>query len=326
MIIKGNKVNGLVDFAKEEIAKKGYYPSDECYQMLFYIKRHPNKLQNIHVIVINGRITGFVFKETKFNTLMLTPSFVMTTTLKEKTLAFKDIKNYFKQPHVILMDKYFSNSNDEKFGLTPCSTTIEADGEDYELNLNEREKDFFVSKEDWKNLLIDNFKAICLPAPDLDKLTFDFVKGDEVASNFNLNNDVHYPFMEWISDSYQPLIFGFHYTTMDFASNQAALLAKIDGKVIGIIKIGKYYEGKYYEHIGLNYVDVNFFFRNKGLLTRMVDELTKYINGSIPFVLSFESEMGKICRVHNHFKKAPFKGKVFTDKEWEIYLLSLNQH
>ena len=103
----------------------------------------------------------------------------------------------------------------------------------------------------------------------------------------------HYPFA------------GFHYFKPEkfAADNIEYLIAKQGDKMVGAIKYGFYNTSISMPHNGINYIDVQVGFRNKGIAKQMIKELDKYLNKKYPLFLTDASGMGSECKMEEYFKK-----------------------
>jgi hypothetical protein len=108
---------------------------------------------------------------------------------------------------------------------------------------------------------------------------------------------------------------GFHYMSQShLPENTWYLLAMVDNKPIGCICVEKFEQYGYY---GLSYIDVAFPYKNNGVAKKMIHELTKYIPGDLPLLLSMESEEGKKCHIHECFKREKWHQVAFTQDEFD---------
>lgn len=118
----------------------------------------------------------------------------------------------------------------------------------------------------------------------------------------------------WVNTSNNYSVVGFTYFKPE-DDNGKYLLAYNKDILVGIIKIGIYGSEKD-KRQSVCYIDVNAAYRNRGIAKRMIYELEKHLDENLPLVLTDESEMGKICRIHQHFKDAGYSIPVYRHREF----------
>lgn len=236
------------------------------------------------------------------------------------------MKNYFKETPFLIEGNHINyyciwdknkDLSMEDLGFVHCNTKFSID-ETFHLDMGSR---YFYTLKGNEDLLRDNFEKKYLPT-NVDDLTFEVIKeGELINMLYDKKNNI---LPSYITDGNHHVVLGFHYLSFQFSSDNATyLIAKNnENKIVGAIKWGLYREGFKEAHYGLNFIDVICTFRKKGIASKLIEEFTKHIDNTYPLVLSYESDMGKVCQMHKHFKNAKFKTNVFTDKEWENYWLN----
>lgn len=299
---------------------------EDSYYVLDYIFTNKDKnISNNYLVVLkNNKIIDIILKENFCE--IPTISLLCFYFKYDKKEFFETLKTYFKDiPFLIdgnsinsycIWDKNKDLSM-EDLGFVHCNTKFSID-ETFHLDMGSR---YFYTLKGNEDLLRDNFEKKYLPT-NVDDLTFEVVKeGELINMLYDKKNNI---LPSYITDGNHHVVLGFHYLSFQFSSDNATyLIAKNnENKIVGAIKWAIYREGSKYAHYGLNFIDVISIFRKKGIASKLIEELTKHIDNTYPLVLSYESDMGKICQMQKHFKNAKFKTNVFTDKEWENYWLN----
>lgn len=299
---------------------------EDNYYTIDYILKNKDKnvCDNYLIVLKNNKIIDIICNEQFFE--IPTISLICFYFKYDKKEFFETLKNYFKETPFLIEGNHINyyciwdenkDLSMEDLGFVCCNTKFSID-ETFHLYMGSR---YFYTLKGNEDLLRDNFEKKYLPT-NVDDLTFEVVKEGELVNMLYDKNNVILP--SYITDGNHHVVLGFHYLSFQFSSDNATyLIAKNnENKIIGVIKWGLYREGFKDTHYGLNFIDVICTFRGKGIASKLIKELTKHIDDSYPLVLSYESDMGKICQMHKHFKNAKFKTKVFTDKEWENYWLN----
>lgn len=302
---------------------------DECdgtYYTLDYIltNKSKNVSDNYLVVLKNNKMIDVILKEYFCGIPAI--SLLCFYFKYDKKEFFETLKTYFKDTPFLIdgnsinyycIWKKNEDLSMKDLGFVNCNTKFSID-ETFHLDLGSR---YFYTLKGNENLLRDNFEKKYLPT-NANDLTFEVLKEkDLIKMLYDKDLDI---LPSYITDGNHHVILGFHYLSFQFSSDNATyLIAKNnENKIVGAIKWGLYEKNIEYAHYGLNYIDVICTFRGKGIASKLIEELTKHIDDSYPLVLSYESDMGKICHMQQHFKDAAFKTKVFTDKEWENYWLN----
>lgn len=287
--------------------KKQYYKVDDFDGYKYeWILSHPKKIKN-YLVVLQGRtIKDIIHVGYQYGVKILSPFFVDGKSQEAFTL--ESIKKYFKDSSYVIATEWVDVRN---YGYTICNLHTSVDLE-HRLNVNH--KVYSVANPNNINIMRDAIEKKYLPI--LGNITFKLIDGDKVTDYLYDKSEQEFP--SWIGNGNHTTTIGFHYLKPDCYENHKLLVAESNGRPVAAIKYGIYSEGKS-KHYGINYIDVNSVCRGKGLAKAIINELTKHLPSDYPLVLSYESEMGKLCKMQKHFKDAPFKTTVYTDKEWENY-------
>ena len=326
----------MLEIKKASVMEKEFFNSveelkyvvdefEDNYYTLDYISKNKDKnvSDNYLVVLKNNKIIDIICNEQFFE--IPTISLICFYFKYDKKEFFETLKNYFKETPFLIEGNHINyyciwdenkDLSMEDLGFVHCNTKFSID-ETFHLDMGSR---YFYTLKENIDLLRDNFEKKYLPT-NVDDLTFEVVKEGELVNMLYDKNNVILP--NYITDGNHHVVLGFHYLSFEFHSKATYLIAKNnENKIVGVIKWGLYREGFKDAHYGLNFIDVISIFRKKGIASKLIEEFTKHIDNTYPLVLSYESDMGKICQMHKHFKNAKFKTNVFTDKEWENYWLN----
>ncbi len=103
------------------------------------------------------------------------------------------------------------------------------------------------------------------------------------------------------------------YSEFDYSDNDIKFLTAVyKNNVIGVIKFGVWRDSN---HQAVSYIDVSYKYRCKGVATKLINSLEKYLYDDTVLVLTDESDMGKLCGMNEKFRKAVKKVKVKTYSE-----------
>lgn len=164
------------------------------------------------------------------------------------------------------------------------------------------------------NLNINNIEWIKLDKNELEKFLLDNYY-DSDFSCYVLSDDGFFGVP--IGLNYLSFEYGNRYSNYNF------ILGVIDNNinkktiVAVIIYIDKYYLFTE-QTLPITYissVEVNSYFRNKGILTEMTEELINFINPNQDILVSEESELGRRCGVYSKIRNNLFN-KGFTNYIW----------
>lgn len=280
---------------------------DDLYYSIHYFLEKEN-LDNLYVVLDGYKITDIVSYDYTYGIKTLYPYFLNGEKCHKSTI--ENIKNYFKRD-VLISTEWVDT---KKYGLIDCNLKSSFD-ENHVYHL--RHYHYTVLVPENENMLRDAIEQERFPT--LSKITFKVIDGKEVCNYLYNEKTNDYPL--W-SDKYnKTVIAGFHYFQNDFCEHHKLLIAECDNMPIGVIKFGRYYEETSNAHYGLNYIDVNFAYRQKGIAKMLISEFAKIIPNDLPLVLSSESEMGKKCKMEEHFKNEKWNTELFTSKEWDEFQL-----
>ena len=168
-----------------------------------------------------------------------------------------------------------------------------------------------------ENLLPKMVEKIYFPEIKLNELEIKCVKASELETYFSNMRDRYSDYQGYWKNKYNNVaVAGFTYLhSEDFHANYGDikyLVALYQNRIVGVIKFGIWPNSN---HQALSYIDVSVKYRRLGIATRMIKELNKYITNDTAFVLTDESEMGKLCGMNEICKKYITKTKIKTYKE-----------
>ena len=199
----------------------------------------------------------------------------------------------------------------EEYGLFLVNLKSSLSDEDEELtySIYSDMLPLWVYTPDKVNVLRDAIEAKYLTVDENAEITFATMTGCELQKFLWDDDLMGAPY--WRSWNGFSHIIGFHYTELQYGNDTTKYLVAIanGNRLIGCIKYAEYYEN----HYGLDYIDVARHYRRRGVATRLIEELSKTIGDKYPLVLSSESDMGKKCHIHNHFKKYDWPLGVFVE-------------
>lgn len=176
-------------------------------------------------------------------------------------------------------------------------------------NLNSSMLPLWVFSEDKTDMVRDAIeKKYFAVDVDANQITYQVMTANEVYDYLYDKNNMC--FLTWGEPCGFAHVAGFTY--METAMNNPThryLVAICDGIIVGCIKYGFYYD----DHYGLNYIDVAVPYRRKGIATSLIRELSLRIENDHPLFLSNESDMGKMCRIHEHFARYTWPCGVYAE-------------
>ena len=165
------------------------------------------------------------------------------------------------------------------------------------------------------DLMINQVEKKYFPNIKLNEVEYKCIKARDLETYFKNMHDKDYQGY-WENKYNNVAVAGFTYFHReDFHANYGDikyLVALYKNRIIGIIKFGTWPDAN---HQALSYVDVSVKYRKLGIATQMIKELNKYISSDTTFVLTDESEMGKLCGMNAICKKYITKTKVKTYSE-----------
>ena len=292
-------INKFESYLNDLIRESDY----ECYSYEYILEE---KKYDKYLLFIDEKenikdIIYFIFNE-KIQRYIYSPFFC------EKG-CFKAIKEFDNK--ALLELKYFS---DDENILIPCnmhSSII------WDRIYNIAHGSYYTVNPDDINIIRDTIEDNLFPKIDLNHISYEVLDSKGFEDVF-LNKET-YSFNVWKNTSNHSNIIGFHYVQPDdLYESTKLLIARKNGIILGAIKFGIYEKNSKYEHYGLNYIDVNAGYRNKGISKILIKELSNHLTNERPLVLTRESDMGKYCQMEEHFKKEQhlYKCNIYTYQEW----------
>ena len=83
----------------------------------------------------------------------------------------------------------------------------------------------------------------------------------------------------------------------------------------------KYKDKWYKEYIYIDYIEVNRYYRNKGLYKKTVLELSKRLDKNKDIITSEMTDIGRLCNTHKYFcmilKENGYTGNIQTEYEFK---------
>lgn len=159
--------------------------------------------------------------------------------------------------------------------------------------------EYYVSSEEKVYVLRDLFEKEYFP--ELGETEYSLMTKEELQTVlFDCEHDV---FDVPIWKRCNILCAGFHYLTPDDVSNSNMkyLTAKIDGKIIGIIKFGLW--SRMPNEILVSYIDVCEKYWGNGIASGLIKELNNHLSDKKRIFVTSESHKGKECHMLEKFNK-----------------------
>lgn len=281
-------VDTIIGFAKQMIQKLPQWDDD----VYFYdnLVKHGDT-SHLLAFVENDEIVDLAHQSILFGIPAISPYFISKHHQKIVNLIHEAYGD-----NVIIYGEWEHLSKMGLYQSTMSSTY--RDG--WEYHIGHRFSPLWTFNQEMSTALRDAIEEHYLKV-DLDQhpVRYELLPMKEVYSKYLYNKDLMEYVMECSPGSFSHIA-GFHYFGgMDNEPQAKALVAIANDVVIGCIKYCYYEAEKAY---GLCYIDVAKSYRGRGIATNMIRELSKCIDGDAPLHLSNESEMGKKCRMHEHFK------------------------
>lgn len=300
MIISAiEKQEKLIDWVKEMMKNLDEY--DGLFYSLETLLEKNDFSDFLLVIDEKENIVDLIYQSTVMDVETLYPYFI------DKKETVSQIKKQFPNS-IIEVNKWEGECLIDE-GATQLSMKSSFCNQKYEC----LDGVFYSFNKDNEFILRDKIEEKYFFDTDED-IKVEIINGEEV-NHYLLKEDYSYPM--WKTENNHSVIIGFHYLTPDFFDHNTLLVLKSKDIILGTIKYGLYGEGKF-KHYGLNFIDVNFYHRKKGLAKRLIQELKKVLPTDYPLVLTDESDMGKKCQMARHFKEV-FTENIYTRKEWDEY-------
>ena len=157
---------------------------------------------------------------------------------------------------------------------------------------------------------------------DINKIKYQILTNEELSKFYEKNYYINYNFIEWHNNGfYNPI--GMHYLSLWLPIDMKAFILTLPNKIhketiIGSIIYSDNYETSLEEQIFLiDTIEINYFYRNKGLLDIMYNEFIKNNNIDKDIILTCLSKMGHTCHVDKHLSKMLKKNNI--DKNVILY-------
>lgn len=257
----------------------------------------------------NGKIIDFIniYQDNGFD--FIAPNF----TSYDRQLEELHLLKYTYPNHILECSDYYLNPEQKEYYKCKFNSRI---NRNY-VYLLEDESSFYVTSEKKTNALRDAFEEEYFTNLNLNNLKFINIKCNEL-SRFLEDYD-RFGIPMWTNGG-EEAITGFHYLSLIDSCNENSencnyLLCLNGKKIAGVIKYGIFNEYDI-RHQCMCYIDVNFAYRRRGISKILINQMNKYLEKNIPFVITNETEIGKKCKMHEHFKNMIQK-PVYTYKELE---------
>ena len=162
-----------------------------------------------------------------------------------------------------------------------------------------------VERKYFPDLYIEDLNDVeieCLRKSELENYFKKFYGADYSGTWRNKYNQVSFSGFTYLKPS-----------ELDYSQKDIKFLTAVyKNNVIGVIKFGVRNEPTHQE---VSYIDVSYKYRGKGVATKLINSLEKYLYDDLTLVFTDESEMGKLCKMNEKFKNAVTKIKVKTYDE-----------
>ena len=157
---------------------------------------------------------------------------------------------------------------------------------------------------------------------DINKIKYQILTNEELIKFYEENYYINYKFVEWHDNGFSnPL--GMHFLSSNLPRDMEVFMLTIPNKINRETIIGSIiYSDKYVTSLGeiiflIDTVEINYFYRNKGLLDIMYDEFIKRNNVDRDIILTCLTQMGYRCGVDKHLSKILKKNNI--DKNVILY-------
>lgn len=293
----------------KKLARKAAQYEDYSYYTYDNILKNQELVEK-YLVVLNGtQIVDILFTKDICGITFVYP--FLTERYSKQYTEDAILKHYKGTRYVVSVDVSLS----EKF--KECNMTASYDNDcfyRFEGDLVQ-----YVPADGDENLVRDAFEATRFPEYEENKIVFKTYEGKDARQYLFSKEWDEYPIAG--RGGGFGAIAGFHYMDLNYEDNNSLFVAEINSMPIAAIKTGLYYEDQSkYTHIGVNFIDVCKPYRQKGLATRIIKEFSKK-HRDFPLVLSHESDMGKLCRMKDHFKK--YIPDAYATDEWENHCMEI---
>ncbi len=157
---------------------------------------------------------------------------------------------------------------------------------------------------------------------DINKIKYQILTNEELTEFYEENYYINFKFVEWYNNGYyNPL--GMHFLSINLPRDMKVFMLTIPNKInretiIGSIIYSDNFKTSLEEQIFLiDTIEINYFYRNKGLLDIMYNEFIKSNNINKDIILTCLSQMGHTCHVDKHLSKMLKKNNI--DKNVILY-------
>ena len=157
---------------------------------------------------------------------------------------------------------------------------------------------------------------------DINKIRYQVLTNEELTKFYKENYYINYKFVEWNNNGfYNPL--GMYFLSLNLPRDMKVFMLTLPNKInretiIGSIIYSDNFKTSLEEQIFLiDTIEINYFYRNKGLLDIMYNEFIKSNNINKDIILTCLSQMGYTCHVDKHLSKMLKKNNI--DKNVILY-------
>lgn len=282
------------------------YYNDEYYALEWLLKE--SNLDGIYIYEEDGKVIDFISSQE------ICGQTVLYTYLLDEEKAVKEVEEISKMWESIIVETNWSFNSIFK-GWRECIFTSSVDPE-RRYSKPSNSSVYYTNDEKLVSYFIKIIENTFFPKLDsIDNLTFKYVKNNrdliEIIKRSPLEEHC---VPTWINRSNNHSIIGFTYLHPEY-DNGMYLVALNDDVVAGVIKVGIYGEHRDI-HQSICYIDVNSAYRNRGIAKRMIKELEKYLAKDLPIVMTDKSEMGRLCRMKEHFRNAGYSIPIYSHREF----------
>lgn len=316
MIKKAIKVKGIRKITKAFGRRFSSEWSTLGYTFSYLLEE--DHLSKMYVYMEGDRVVDYIYYTEIKGQPVVSPYFCDNRKKKEE---INDIKAFWGS--IIVEADYFDY---ETCGMMQCSLKCSFN-EQMEYNTPGSEA-YYTNKAELVDFFVRLYEDIYFPEiKDLSEITFGWFSSKEVYEGGLITGDPLSPkqISTW-KDSYSGnsgLITGFHYFKLDnifeYGEDCAHYLLayhKEKNVILGVIKVGRYGNSEREKRQTINYIDVSMAYRRRGVAKAMIEKLDQFLDKSLPLVLTDESDLGKTCRMAEHFKNTKFSCEVYTREEW----------
>lgn len=258
----------------------------------------------------NGKIVDFINIYNNDGFDFIAPNF----TSYDRQLEELHLLKYTYPNHILECSDYYLNPEQKEYYKCKFNSRV---NRNY-IYITEDDTNFYVTTEKKTNVLRDAFEENYFSKLNLKNLKFINLKCNDLAKFLKQYNIVGTPL--WTNGK-DVSIAGFHYLSLEDSmdnnsNNSNYLLCLNENSIVGVIKHGILNEENI-KHQCMFYIDVNFAYRKQGISKILINQMNKHLEKDLPFVITNETEIGKKCKMKEHFKSIIEK-PVYTYKELEL--------